>query len=173
VRDPKSICDTIHRTFGDIPYPGDDDIVPRDMKNDRSSQEVRRAFRGKPWQSLTKEEVYRHCDDLVFMTPEAYHFFLPGFMVHCLLTPLEVNTACSSIVYELAPPEQIEDQEWWRQRVSLFNRMQGEAIVEFLIYEEERLREDWAKMRTPIETTDATAALSWWREHLASSDEQS
>ncbi len=158
-----SIIASICGAFADTKYPGDGNLIP---KGDRLAAEVAAAFRGKIWQTVSRDEVCAHCDDLALMTPLAFHYFIPAYMVHCLRTPLEVNTACTSVVHDLTPPNPGSEvmTRWWSQRIETFNAAQREVIVAFLEHRDQWERDDWAKMGKDIKKTGATKALAWWRE---------
>jgi hypothetical protein len=70
----------IESAFAEVPYPGDDNIA--DHQDCLECDDVRAFFRGKSWRDLKLPELRGL--PLPLLTPEAFHYFLPGYMLACL-----------------------------------------------------------------------------------------
>src|SRR5208282_331171 len=70
----------IEEAFAGVVYPGDDNIT-RCPYNCSECGRVAAFFKGKTVRDLTNEELRAHHVALTLFTPEAFHFFLPAFML--------------------------------------------------------------------------------------------
>lgn len=165
---PSAICERIIEAFGKMTHPGLDNIVPIDTLHYRDSEELSQALGPKSWQSMTVEDVRIHCDALPLMSTAAFGYFLPAYMFHCLSSPDDVNAACNSILYVLAPPAASAEAtwKWWRPRMDQFNPSQRHVILEFLEFEDERERQLWTQFGRVQKKTSASRALRWWRDNM-------
>ena len=79
----------VEQAFADVPYPGDENLVPDPNSHDMA--EVHRDFRGKHWKDLSIATVCYHHDDLALFTHEGCRFYLPAFIRVALdrLDPLQ------------------------------------------------------------------------------------
>lgn len=68
----------IESAFIGVPYPGDDNIA--DHLNCPECDAVRRYFKGKHWRDLSFPDLHAFHEALPLLTPEALHYFLPGYM---------------------------------------------------------------------------------------------
>src|ERR1700751_5199817 len=75
-----SLKETITQAFADVPYPGDDNIT-RCPYNCSECRRIAVYFKGKPSIGYPVEELRNFHVALSLFTPEAFHFFLPGFML--------------------------------------------------------------------------------------------
>jgi Family of unknown function (DUF6714) len=72
----------IEEAFAEVPYPGDDNIA--DHLDCLECDEIRAYFRGKSWRDLKFPELRAFHESLPLFTPEAFHYFLPGYMLATL-----------------------------------------------------------------------------------------
>jgi hypothetical protein len=70
----------IEKAFADVPYPGDDNIAGH--RDCLECDDIRAFFRGRSWRGLKIQELRGL--PLPLLTPEALHYFLPGYMLACL-----------------------------------------------------------------------------------------
>ena len=75
-----SLKQTIESVFTDVPYPGDGNIT-RCPYHCAECLAVAKFFKGRSWQGNTVEELREHHTALALFTPEAFHYFLPAFML--------------------------------------------------------------------------------------------
>jgi hypothetical protein len=83
----------IVQAFAQTPYPGDDALVLGDASYDPEYREVAAAFRRKQWRQLSPAFVHQHRDVLPLLSPAAFRYFLPAYLLACSdegadLTPL-------------------------------------------------------------------------------------
>lgn len=70
-----------------------------------------------------------------FLTPEAFHYFLPGFMIAILDEPQDAGLAPTSIVGQFTPPPDSADEPrrvYFTERFTRFTPAQRNAIADFL-----------------------------------------
>src|SRR5438270_13812260 len=77
----------VETAFSDVPYPGDDAIVPL-YDNEPHCDEcanLARTFRSKNWQSVPLEILFLERGSLPLFTAEAFRYYLPAFLRAALL----------------------------------------------------------------------------------------
>jgi hypothetical protein len=84
----------IERAFADVPYPGDDHICRGAGVQVEGSEEANIAavFRGRHWRDVPLEGLARYSATFCFLTPEAFRFYLPAYLLAVIrLSPEEVE----------------------------------------------------------------------------------
>jgi len=123
----------IEAAFADVPYPGDDQLA--DHQDCPECDDVRAFFRGKSWLELKFPELYGWYSAINLLTPQALHYFLPGFMLASLGHWEEADLIPSSILYGWLPAEANEKEVMRRyrfERQSIFSPTQRAAIAAYL-----------------------------------------
>lgn len=142
--DKSKLQAAIRAAFEDVPYPGDNNIgIPGGFHD---AENVTRWFRGKDWRSLASEDLW--VEGLNWMTPEACHYYLPGY----LLSALEDTTsegAMKGLLFSLDPSytEGPEPSDEFLKIVSLLSSAQKQVLREFLVSEQNNLIEWQAELR--------------------------
>lgn len=75
------LIDAITKAFNQVPYPGDDLIVYDNSGCHLECNEIAKSFKGKHWKHLDCPFIVRHHSALSAFTPEAFHFFLPAYLI--------------------------------------------------------------------------------------------
>jgi hypothetical protein len=75
------IAQQIRESFSSTPYPGDHNIAGDDPFDGVLVEE---AFRGKHWHDITLELLLKHHSKLPFVSPAAYRFYLPAYILGVL-----------------------------------------------------------------------------------------
>jgi hypothetical protein len=124
-----TLKEKILAAFEGVPHPGDDNIASVDTRH----PEYRRYavyFKGKQWNTIDFVEAREMHGALNAFTPEAFHYFLPAFM----LASLE-----SYDLYDLIPESIRVDLEYvgahrkhFPVRMAQFTKDQKRVITEFL-----------------------------------------
>lgn len=99
----------IREAFANVQYPGDDEIVPRKPNLDLEADAIRDYLKGKHWSTLTAEAIWRDYKGdpsalLTFMTPKAFQFYWPGFLLICLNEPGAADIIADSVFTKFLPP---------------------------------------------------------------------
>lgn len=124
-----TLKEKILAAFEGVPHPGDDNIASVDTRH----PEYRRYalhFKGRQWTQVDLVEAREMHGALNAFTPEAFHYFLPAFM----LASLE-----SYDIYDLIPESIRVDLEYvgahrkhFPVRMAQFSKEQKRVITEFL-----------------------------------------
>jgi len=140
---------SIAAAFRDVPHPGDHALVSGDVSYDPEYREVARDFSGMAWPGISAAFVREHADALALLSPAAFRYFLPAYLLACLATGAELDTAPLNVLGSLTPPEDADPEasEFFASRVVAFTRAEARAICAYL--------EAWP-------ADDTTAALAYW-----------
>jgi hypothetical protein len=119
----------IEAAFADVPYPGDDNIA--DHQDCLECDDVRAFFCSKSWRDLKFPELRDF--PLPLLTPAAFHYFLPGYMLACL----DDWTMADTIPYGIITIGSYHDEAWnvkdeARENQKIFTAKQREAIAAWL-----------------------------------------
>ena len=91
----------IEEAFADTPYPGDDCI----SKPNEDGSDLVRAFRGQSWRDLQLNIITNYHVDMALMTPEAFRYYLPAFMLAVIFYYGHVSTLPMGLMHSLTPPD--------------------------------------------------------------------
>jgi hypothetical protein len=119
---------------------------------------INEFFGNRAWQSIADPSELRfHTSALMFFTAEAFHYFLPSFMIAGIKSPDDCGDVVDATVRSLTPPKMDPNRPSFTERWSLFSTDQRIATVGFLSHvsklEGRRLRDrgydtfheiDWA-----------------------------
>ena len=105
-------------------------------------------FKGKHWKDITLPRLRDdypgpHDACLSFMSPEAFRFYLPAYMVITINDYKEADTAGDAAMFAVTPPADRSLVPWWQERISGFNAKQRSAIRSFLEYVDEKHAQDF------------------------------
>ena len=100
----------IERAFEDVPYPGDDRLVPdpSHWEGGRIAQE----FAGQHWKTIPLDVLSSYLESLSYFTPESFRYYLPAYLLAAVrrLSAAEVSTRAvdipEALAYHLTPPRQ-------------------------------------------------------------------
>jgi hypothetical protein len=148
----------IQAAFADVPYPGDKKVKGGDSYDENLIGDIERDYQGRHWRDIALDVLRttsRAYGGLTFMTPEAFQFYLPAFLIGGL-TDDDVRDAAS---YALTPPPPDEPrfQKLFHEPVGLLTDGQRRAIGMW-----------WAFLRDRGDLTDreVTNALEYWAAYL-------
>jgi hypothetical protein len=131
------IKEQVKSAFAEVPYPGDSNIV---QGSSLEAKEIESFLKGKHWEDITLESL-RHNPPmdpsacLSFMTREAFHYYLPAFLIITIDWKHEADVIPEFTVRALCIPEIPEsEREWHESRVANFTAAQRKAIKSVLEY---------------------------------------
>lgn len=124
------------------------------------------------WQDLSQSPLMNdiYSLDLAYnyLTPEAFRYYLPAFLIN-LLEFQRVSTAGSWIIETLSPPDpnsaSHQDLEFFEGMLSCIDTDESQAIkslLEYVILEKIIPRWDWNDTFAEERFTTATRALTYW-----------
>jgi hypothetical protein len=132
----------IEAAFADTSYPGDARLVYDNSGRHLECNEIAAAFRGKHWKEVPLETLCYHSAGIFFLTPEAYRFYLPAYLLAALLHYNQADTLPDSVVFSLIPPSDAKDAQVYRRRLEGFTAAQRQVIRCFLEFQKEHHAQD-------------------------------
>jgi hypothetical protein len=116
--------------FSDTSYPGDKNIVEHESLE---GDEVLNVFSGKHWKQLTADTIDYHHDILPIISPEAFRFYLPAYLIFTLDNFSSDSNAVDHTVFGLCPPRpQNPLFEHFVSRMNVLTLEQKRAVKSFL-----------------------------------------
>jgi hypothetical protein len=97
---------TIDAAFARLPYPGDDRIVPSEYDRDGEARRILRLLRGWHWRDLPFDRLVLLKASLSWLTPEAYRFYLPAFMVFPVVDFETADVLPDGVISTLTEPRE-------------------------------------------------------------------
>ena len=119
---------SIENPWRDVEYPGDSKIFTPDSCND---EDIVRYFRGTTWRGHAPAELRAHSSAFTFFTPEAFHYWLPAFMIAAIQSPEEADVVVDLIPWSVS-------NRYAAQRWPLFSRIQRQAVAAYLQFQIEK-----------------------------------
>lgn len=112
----------IIEVFDDVPFPAL--IAPHECDE---CFELEETFNGKDWRTIEPEILEGNFANLSLFSSEAFHYFLPAYLVYSL-NNFNDNLVCEFTIYALTP----EEIQFVQYKFKNFNRKQLEVIYAFL-----------------------------------------
>jgi uncharacterized protein DUF6714 len=109
-------------------------IVQPNLLAEPNLASLLKDFAGKRWADLDAETVERQYDALSFLTPEAFRYYLPAYMLGCLAWLRTAKNIDNSVVFHLDPPKSEDERPAFLEIASGFSSPQRAAIRLFLEY---------------------------------------
>ena len=127
--------EAIIAAFANVPYPGDNEIT-RCPYRCRPCQEIADYFKGTTWDSHQIDDLRDHHTALSLFTPEAFHYFLPTFM----LAALEAHDIVHILPDAIRFPFEfnLDHRDYFPVRFTKFSEEQRKVIIEFLRFMESK-----------------------------------
>jgi hypothetical protein len=139
-----SLQDKIEQAFAGVPRPDDDSITTCDCCD---CLEVRERFRGKERHSLDTDFLASNTE-LPLLSPQALHYFLPAYLLHCLTSPNVDPDVYYSVLSTLCPGKEDETSSaYYQDLLRVFLQEQMAVLFEYLDW----AYEDTYSWRTKIE----------------------
>lgn len=152
----EAIKDGIREAFATADAAPPERIVSHDCWECRR---IQRRFQGKRWRDVPLASLASE-DPLTLLTPEAFCFYLPAFML-AALDHHDKGGLVSCTIFCLTPSEPSEGpemMEWFLERVEILRPAQRERITQFLTV----LRNDYAD-GDDITQEEIDEALTFWQ----------
>lgn len=132
------VVQLIRDTWADARYPGDDKIADDTSGYHLECNQVAAFFRGKDWHEITLRELARYDGDgsacLSFMSPSAFRYYLPAYMLIALEDYSDADVAAYSAIHCLNPQLNTSLADFKAKRFELFSADERQAIVAFLSF---------------------------------------
>lgn len=141
----------VEEAFADVPYPGDDKLITE--PDVYPGIFVLPTFRGKHWREITPAMVRQHEFELSCLSPEAFRFYLPCFLIPILLDDPALDHLWLCTFCNLAPG--YRQPHFLNELVNLLDARQKAVILRYVeLY-----------VRTEVSSPDPRnqEALAFWR----------
>src|SRR4029450_8120721 len=103
------------RAFETVPYPAGTSLCA--VYDDEGNNEF---FSNRTWQSIGPLELASHTSALSFFTAQAYHSFLPSFMIAGVKFPRDCGELARAVAFSLTPPKMNPNRPSFISRWQLF-----------------------------------------------------
>jgi len=141
---PEELRKQIEDAFAEVAYPGDDQLVLDSSGYHLECNQVAAVLKGKHWKQVPLDLLRQIA--LAALTPEAYRFYLPAFLVAGSLHYDEADLIPDSVVFSLLPPSDPHDivvyGEIDKKRREIFTPAQRAAVRAFLEFLKQYHAED-------------------------------
>ena len=128
-----ALKEKIEEAFAGVPQP-DDAYITRCPYNCAECARVAAFFKGKAWKELTVAELKAHHVALTLFTPEAFHYYLPAFMLTSIGAYEKGDLIPDAIRFHFEYTA--EAQGHFVVRMSKFSPAQRKAIIDYFIHME-------------------------------------
>jgi hypothetical protein len=157
----------IEEAFATVPYPGDDWICHGDTEVARlhgsEAASIAAVFRGRHWREMPLDALSGYSSALTFLTPEAYRFYLPAYLLAVLrLSPAQLEQVPRAgdldqdLLYSLMPATDTPDLwDYRHRRLDPLTPDQKSAVQAFLHW---MYRERWGGELVE----DEKSLLAYW-----------
>jgi len=131
---PKEQLETLKlkiiEAFADVPYPKGV-IAPHECDE---CQDVRKTFAELDWKTIDQQILENNYDKLPLFSPEAFHFFLPAYLIYSLKHfEDKYNEVPEFTIYTLTPDKSLkENPTCWQEKFENFTLEQFNLIYDFL-----------------------------------------
>ena len=125
----------IETAFAEVQYPGDGNIT-RCPYHCSECGRVAVFFKGRKWADSTAEDLKAQHTALALFTPEAFQYFLPGFMLVSMDAYQKGDTIPDAVRFHFEYTAEVQGH--FHVRMSKFTRPQREAIIEYLVHMEKK-----------------------------------
>lgn len=120
--DATTVIRSIEEAWRGVPYPGDDKIFTPDSYDD---EDITNYFRGTTWRGHDVVKLRGHRSAFTFFAPEAFHYWLPAFLIAAIENPAEADVIVDFIPWSVS-------DSYASQRWSLFSQVQRRAVAAYL-----------------------------------------
>src|SRR5262245_38370848 len=116
------VIQMIEDAWRDVAYPGDREIFRSDSYDD---EDIVNYFRGTTWRGHDPVKLRAHSSAFTFFTPEAFHYWLPAFMIAAIVSPDEADVIVNYIPWSVSDTD--ASLRW-----PLFSMIQRQAVAAYL-----------------------------------------
>ena len=150
----------VYASFENVPYPGDDNIGVHDIEE----------LAGTYWQNLTLEQILHHRDEIGSLTPNAFRYYLPAFLLALLQSADKLDSFPETFIPYLIPPRSIShDKHINKERIFIgldaLSADQKKAVGLCLeMIDETYHRDEWSTIEHY--RTEFTPAVEYWSQYV-------
>lgn len=116
---------SIEDAWHGVPYPGDDNIFTPDSYDD---EDIINYFRRTTWCGHDPVRLREHSSAFTFFSPQAFHFWLPAFLIAAIQNPAEADVIVDHIPWSVSD---VSAAQRWR----LFSEAQRRAVADYFRFQ--------------------------------------
>lgn len=141
-----TLRESIEAAFRGVAHPGDDSLTVYNAEG-RDFDETFQLLKDTQWPELPIAEFMRGDTPFPDLTPKAFHYFMPAFLIASLDDTLGADVS-ESLVFHLSPENAkqtdgefpYDNTDVYNNRIALFNYAQRRVIIDLL---NEFVRREW------------------------------
>ena len=131
-----ALIQKIRDAFANTVRPDKGNILPGDPYDHWEASETYEMLADASWQDIPSNVLAYRGLALVYLTPEALAYFLPGIMISCLANPAAAGNLFDAVLFQLMPPRKDDsDFSHWKDRFERFaaslTQQQRQAVCDF------------------------------------------
>ena len=137
-----ALIQRIHLAFAGTVRPSSDNIIDGNPCDDMESEELYEKLKDLNWVEIPSNVARYRNGPLLYLTPDALRYFLPGYMIACISDPDEADVLWYSVIWELIPPSGTDGRHFdeesrgrFARFVSGMTREQREAVCEYVKFD--------------------------------------
>lgn len=127
-----SVREMVYDAFADTAAPDAAAIAPDCWDLDLERSEIRSAFGEYAWHELPPATLARHRQALFFLTPTAWAYYLPAYMLAAIDAYGEVDTAVTEIASSLTPSRDPDIEATRKARLAALTEKQLGVLLTFI-----------------------------------------
>lgn len=121
----------IKQVFSQVKQPSTEKIVDCDCWECVAQKKM---FSGQTKENLS-EELIKKCDTVALFSPEAFHYFLPCFLIYSLKYEADNEDFADYVLNTVLPyKEDDTSRSYWIRRLKLFSQEQLKVVIEYINY---------------------------------------
>ena len=140
--DPSDLRLRIDEAFGEMLYPGDEEIVTHNRGDCWECEDIKNALKGRHWLDVSFESLDNAHEALIFLSPEGFRFYLPAFMIISIMDYYRADVIPGNVIRRLTLPcaSDLSDFEWTRDQIDAYPAMEPFSSIDW-----ERVKEQIAR----------------------------
>lgn len=144
----------VKAAWADVAHPGDDNIFTPYSYDDEGITEY---FAGTTWQGHSVAMLRARSSAISsFFSPQAFHYWLPAYLMAAVEEPEELSQGVDAILFALSPRLRARNDRDFIERLAQFSKPQLEATINVVEWIGRYLREDTAEILQNLRRVAAT-----------------
>jgi hypothetical protein len=137
---------------------------------DDESLEETEVFSGKQWRELDSDFLHRYRDALFWFTPEAFHYYLPAYLVAALVTGDENALYVHNLLFLIRPTRDDSLNEFRKERWEQLTDAQIQALESWLSWLLGKATPPGVFQREVQQALEKVRERYWWTERKSNPD---
>jgi hypothetical protein len=151
----RQLTEGVRQAFWGVAYPGDDALLVEDSFDCLELEKLQSQEWNSHWAKVPDEMIEWHANSLAFLSPEAYRFYLPAFILYTLQKPEATSPVLPYLIYDLLATAEGK-RACHRRRIAVMSPEQKRAVLDFLKYVRDELKDVMC-----VQEAAAAIAIHW------------